>query len=99
MIIMANQPKQSRDLADALFVATQSQFYGRGEAAAELNAAIAAREEKTARLREARLTKDRRDLIAATAAKLAKRSAKGRATSPCLFGGNGGRSRSFNLTA
>ena len=74
---MANQTENARELAEALSVGTQSQFYGRGNAAEEQNAAIAAREEKTARLREARLAKDRRDMIAATAAKLAKRSAKG----------------------
>jgi hypothetical protein len=73
---MANQTENARELAEALFVGTQSQFYGRGNAAEEQNAVIAAREEKTARLREARLAKDRRDMIAATAAKLAKRPAK-----------------------
>lgn len=74
---MADQSTNPKELAEAMFVGTQTQFYGRGNAAEELNAAVAAREEKTARLREARLAKDRRDMIAATAAKIAKRAAKG----------------------
>jgi hypothetical protein len=74
---MANEFSKSREVAEVAFAGVQTQFYGRGGATEELDAAVAAREEKTARLREARLAKDRRDMIAATAAKFAKRAAKG----------------------
>ena len=73
---MANDTSKPGERADITFAGMQSQFYGRGGAAEEVDALVAAREEKTARLREARLAKDRRDLIAATAAKLAKRARK-----------------------
>jgi hypothetical protein len=69
---MANNIRMMQN-ADLTNVGMESQFYARGDAVAELQAGIVAREEKTARLREARLAKDRRDLIAATAAKLAQR--------------------------
>lgn len=71
---MTDQSRRPSGLANDFFVGAQSQFYGRGEAAEELSAAVAAREEKTARLREARLAKDRRDLIVAAAAKMNKKS-------------------------
>jgi hypothetical protein len=73
---MTNEASKRREPAEMTFAGMQSQFYGRGGAAEEMDAVVAAREEKTARLREARLAKDRRDLIAATAAKLAKRASK-----------------------
>ena len=69
---MTNDTRMMRN-ADLTDVGMEPQFYARGDAVAELQAGIAAREEKTTRLREARLAKDRRDLIAATAAKLAQR--------------------------
>jgi len=73
---MANETSKLREDAEINFAGMQSQFYGRGGAAEEVDAVVAAREAKTARLREARMAKDRRDLIAATAAKFAKRAAK-----------------------
>ena len=73
---MANPLHKPQDDTQVAFVGIQSQFYGRGGAAEEQDATVAAREEKTARLREARLAKDRRDMIAATAAKFAKRASK-----------------------
>ncbi|MET0747035.1 MAG: hypothetical protein ABWY49_02480 [Rhizobium sp.] len=73
---MAEQSRKSDLESEVSFVGAQSQFYGRGGATEEMNAVVAAREEKTARLREARLAKDRRDMIMATAAKLAKRAGK-----------------------
>ncbi|MBO9097570.1 MULTISPECIES: hypothetical protein [Rhizobium] len=73
---MANETSKSREEAEIAFAGTQTHFYARGQAAEELDAMVADRESKTARLREARLAKDRRDMIAATAARLQKRSAK-----------------------
>lgn len=74
---MTNELSKPRDVAEKAFTRSQGLFYGRGDAMEEMHAATAEREAKTARLREARLAKDRRDLIAATAAKLANRAAKG----------------------
>jgi hypothetical protein len=73
-LIMANEASKSREQTEVVFAGVQSQFYGRGGAAEEMDAVVAAREEKTARLREARLAKDRRDMMAAAAAKLSKRA-------------------------
>jgi hypothetical protein len=73
---MATETPKPRELTEIAFGRPQSEFFARGRAAEELDAAVADREAKTARLREARLAKDRRDLMAATAAKLAKRAAK-----------------------
>ena len=73
---MTNELSKPRERAELAFARTQSQFVARGRAAEELDAAVADREAKTARLREARLAKDRRDMMAATAAKLLKRAAK-----------------------
>ena len=73
---MTNEVSKPRERAEIAFARTQTQFLARGQAVEELDAAVADREAKTARLREARLAKDRRDLMAATAAKLLKRAAK-----------------------
>lgn len=73
---MADNSSKSREEAEIAFAGTQTHFFARGQATEELDAMVAERESKTARLREARLAKDRRDLIAATAAKLQKRAGK-----------------------
>ena len=73
---MTNDLSKTRDIAGIEIARIEPEFFGRGNAVEELNAARVEREAKTARLREARLAKDRRDMMAATVAKLAKRAAK-----------------------
>lgn len=73
---MAEQLRKSAPVPGDIATVSSARFYGRGEAMAELAADVAAREEKTARLREARLAKERKAIMATTAAKLAQRSRK-----------------------
>lgn len=55
---MTETRSKSRQQADAAFSLTQSQFFAQGHAVEELNAITQAREEKTLRLREARIAKE-----------------------------------------
>ena len=58
---------KSREDAELAFSDVQSQFFGRGNAVEEIDHVTKSREEKTSRLREARLAKEEGDrLIAAT---------------------------------
>lgn len=58
---------KSREHAELAFSDVQSQFFGRGNAVEEIDHVTRSREEKTSRLREARLAKEEADrLIAAT---------------------------------
>lgn len=52
---------KSRERAEAAFALTQTQFLARGQAVAERDALAVACEEKTARLRGARLAKEEQD--------------------------------------
>ena len=73
---MTENLTKSRQNAEAAFAKTQSQFLARGRAIDELDSITAARDEKTLRLREARLAKERQDRENVTAALLAKRAQK-----------------------
>ncbi|MDR6759713.1 hypothetical protein J2Y48_005031 [Mycoplana sp. BE70] len=69
-----SQHSKSRQQAEVAFANAQSQFFGRSSAAEELDSLAQAREEKTLRLREARLAKESKDHEAAAASLLAKRA-------------------------
>lgn len=70
---MSEQHSKSRHQAELAFGKTQSQFFARRQAFEELDAATAARNEKTARLREARLAKEAEDDLASAARRIAPR--------------------------
>jgi hypothetical protein len=63
---------KSRERAEAAFARTQTQFFSRSAAVDEMDSIVAAREEKTLRLRAARLAKEVQDTATATAALAAK---------------------------
>lgn len=65
---------KSRQKAEIAFGDVQSQFFARNNAVDELDFLARSREEKTLRLREARLAKELQDRTAATASLLAKRA-------------------------
>lgn len=68
---------KSREHAEAAFGHIQSQFFARGNAVEEMDHVTRSREEKTARLREARLAKEDQDRLSAvskTAVKTRKRA-------------------------
>ncbi|MFN3508858.1 MAG: hypothetical protein ACK4ZU_15365 [Allorhizobium sp.] len=71
---MTEQLTKSRQTAEIAFAKTQSQFLARGRAIDEHDAIATARDEKTTRLREARLTREREARENATAALVAKRA-------------------------
>ncbi len=71
---MTQTHSKSREKAEIAFANAQSQFFARNSAVEELDSIVLAREEKTQRLREARLTKELNDREAATVALLAKRA-------------------------
>lgn len=71
---MTQTHSKSRQQAEIAFGNVQSQFFGRGNAVEERDVTIQAREDKTARLREARLAKEMLDRNNAVAALSAKRS-------------------------
>ncbi|WP_426237655.1 hypothetical protein [Pararhizobium sp. DWP1-1-3] len=56
----------SREHAEAAFGHIQSQFFARGNAFEEIDYVTTAREEKTLRLREARLAKEDQDRLSAS---------------------------------
>jgi hypothetical protein len=71
---MTENHTKSRQTAEIAFAKTQSQFLARGRALDEQDAIASARDEKTLRLREARLTREREARESATAALVAKRA-------------------------
>lgn len=71
---MSQTHSKSRQKAEIAFANAQSQFFARNSAVEELDSLVQAREEKTRRLREARLAKELKDREAATASLLAKRA-------------------------
>ncbi|QLF69129.1 hypothetical protein FE840_006030 [Peteryoungia desertarenae] len=73
---MADTYSKSRQQAEIAFGNTQSQFFARGQALEEQDSLVNASEEKTLRLREARLAKELSDREAATSALILKRSRK-----------------------
>ncbi|WP_271024042.1 hypothetical protein [Rhizobium sp. RCAM05973] len=73
---MTQTYSKSRQKAEIAFGNAQSQFFARNNAVDELDFLARSREEKTLRLREARLAKELQDRTAATASLLAKRARK-----------------------
>ncbi|MBN9031006.1 MAG: hypothetical protein BGO05_17155 [Rhizobiales bacterium 63-7] len=71
---MSQTHSKARQKAEIAFANAQSQFFARNSAVEELDSLILAREEKTRRLREARLAKEMNDREAATASLLARRA-------------------------
>ena len=71
---MSQTHSKSRQKAEIAFANAQSQFFARNRAGEELDSIVLAREEKTLRLREARLAKELRDREAAIASLLARRA-------------------------
>ena len=74
---MSQTHSKSRQQAEIAFGNAQTQFFARNSAVDELDSIVRAREEKTLRLREARLAKEVHDRATATASQLT-RSAKTR---------------------
>ncbi|MND25864.1 hypothetical protein D3C80_163000 [compost metagenome] len=73
---MSQTHSKSRQKAEIAFANAQSQFFARNSAVEELDSLVLAREEKTRRLRAARLAKELKDRETATVALLAKRGRK-----------------------
>jgi hypothetical protein len=71
---MTQTHSKSRQQAEVAFGNAQSQFFARNSAVDELDSIVRSREEKTLRLREARLAKETHDRAVATAALIAKRA-------------------------
>jgi hypothetical protein len=59
---MTQTPSKSRQRAEVAFDKAQSQFLARGRAVEARDSIVLAREEKTLRLREARLAREAADL-------------------------------------
>ncbi|CAH0339136.1 hypothetical protein [Rhizobium sp. CECT 9324] len=68
-----SKPRQQAEIA---FGKTQSQFFARERAFEELDTIVSAREEKTLRLREARLAKELQDSNKPAASPVTKRARK-----------------------
>jgi hypothetical protein len=73
---MTERYSKTRQQAETAFGKTQTQFFARGQALEELDSIAAARNEKTARLREARLAKELQDSIALAAKPAPKRAGR-----------------------
>ena len=73
---MTQTHSRSRQQAEIAFAKAQSPFFARDRAVEELDSIIQAREEKTLRLRKARLAKELGDRARVTAALLSKRTVK-----------------------
>lgn len=71
---MSQTHSKARQKAEIAFANAQSPFFARNAAVEELDSLVQAREEKTLRLREARLAKELKDREAATASLLARRA-------------------------
>jgi hypothetical protein len=70
------QHSKSRQQAESAFSKVQSQFLARNRAIEEVDTMVKAREDKTSRLRTARLAKEADDRAQATASPVAKRDIK-----------------------
>lgn len=70
---MTEQQSKARQQAEISFSNEQTQFFAKGHAVEELNSAVLAREEKTLRLRAARLAKEQEDAALNATAKSPKR--------------------------
>jgi hypothetical protein len=78
---MTQTHSKSRQQAEVAFADAQSQFFARNSAMEELDSLVQARDEKTLRLREARLAKELSDRSVSTASLIAKRSKTSRTVS------------------
>lgn len=73
---MTETHSKSRQQAEIAFGHTQSQFFARGHAVEEMESIGKTREEKTLRLREARLAKEAQIIATASTNLIAKRARK-----------------------
>ena len=73
---MTDTHDKSRRRAEIAFAREQSQFFARNSAVVELDSIVQAREERTLRLREARLAKELQDRLTAAATPVSKRVGK-----------------------
>ena len=73
---MTETHSKSRQQAEIAFGHTQSQFFARGHAVEEMESIVRTREEKTLRLREARMAKEAQIIAAASSGLIAKRARK-----------------------
>lgn len=71
---MSQTHSKSRQQAEIAFGNAQTQFFARNSAVDELDSIVRSREEKTLRLREARLAKEAHDRATATASLLTRRT-------------------------
>jgi hypothetical protein len=71
---MTEKHSLSRQKAEIAFSNIQTQFFAKNEAVEELESCTQSREEKTLRLREARLAKELKERVSVTSALLAKRA-------------------------
>lgn len=74
---MTQTHSKSRQQAEIAFGATQSNFFAKSHAVEELISIAQAREDKTLRLREARLAKELQDSLLPAAKPAPKRAKKG----------------------
>ena len=70
---MTQTHSRSRQQAEVAFGKTQTEFFARGQAMDALDSMTAARNEKTARLREARKAKELIDRLSTTTLGIGKR--------------------------
>lgn len=75
---MTQTHSKSRQQAEVAFSNVQSQFFARNSAFEELDSIAVARDEKTLRLREARLAREAQESAMAAAGPIAKKSIKAR---------------------
>lgn len=73
---MTQTHSRTRQQAEVAFGKTQTEFFARGQAMHALESIAAARDEKTMRLREARMAKELVDRLSATAVSIGKRAKK-----------------------
>lgn len=73
---MTQTHSKSRQQAEIAFGNVQSQFFARNSAREELDSIVVARDEKTLRLREARLAKELQDSVRPPVITVAKRRSK-----------------------
>jgi hypothetical protein len=74
--VMTQTQSKSRQKAESAFSKAQSQFLARTRAVEEHDMIVEARQENTARLKQARLAKEADDRARATAALISKRALK-----------------------
>jgi hypothetical protein len=73
---MTQTQSKSRQKAELALALTQTQFFARGHAVEEMDSITQARDAKTMRLREARLTKEAKAIATASAGLIARRARK-----------------------